>query len=98
VSLTGIVGRDETVAALAAQLARRRLLTIVGPGGIGKTTVAVAIAETVSAAYADGVWFVGLASVAEPEHVASALGAVFGITLPTGNPVSGLAAIVVSRA
>ena len=92
VSLTGIVGRDETVAALAAQLARRRLLTIVGPGGIGKTTVAIAIAETVSAAHADGVWFVGLASVAEPEHVASALGAVFGIILPTGNPVSGLAA------
>ena len=92
VSLTGIVGRDETVAAVAAQLARRRLLTIVGPGGIGKTTVAVAIAETVSAAHADGVWFVGLASVAEPEHVASALGAVFGIILPTGNPVSGLAA------
>jgi len=64
----------------------------VGPGGIGKTTVAIAIAETVSAAHADGVWFVGLASVAEPEHVASALGAVFGIILPTGNPVSGLAA------
>ena len=45
--LTGIVGRHDTIAAFAAQLARRRLLTIVGPGGIGKTTVAVAVAETV---------------------------------------------------
>jgi DNA-binding winged helix-turn-helix (wHTH) protein len=38
--LTHIIGRDDTVAALAAQLARHRFLTIVGPGGIGKTTVA----------------------------------------------------------
>src|SRR6266446_5323208 len=40
--LTRIVGRDDTIAALAAQLTHRRFLTIVGPGGIGKTTAAVA--------------------------------------------------------
>src|SRR5215472_9809689 len=45
VPLTRIVGRDEIIAALRVQLAQRRLLTIVGPGGIGKTTVAIAIAE-----------------------------------------------------
>jgi KaiC/GvpD/RAD55 family RecA-like ATPase len=39
--LTRIIGRDDTVAALATQLARRRLLTIVGPGAMGKTTVAI---------------------------------------------------------
>src|ERR1700760_344832 len=69
--LTRIVGRDGIIAALAAQLAQRRLLTIVGPGGIGKTTVAVAVAEKVSASYEDGVWFVGLAPLPDPDLVAS---------------------------
>jgi DNA-binding winged helix-turn-helix (wHTH) protein len=54
--LTRIVGRDEIVLALTTRLARRRFLTIAGPGGIGKTTVAVAVAERVRASYKDGVW------------------------------------------
>jgi predicted ATPase/DNA-binding winged helix-turn-helix (wHTH) protein len=89
--LTRIVGRDDIIAALAAQLAQRRLLTIVGPGGIGKTTVAVAVAEALSSSYADGVWFVGLASLPDPDLVASALGTVLGLSLPGANPLSGLA-------
>src|SRR3984893_18409537 len=89
--LTRIVGRDDIIAALRTQLVRRRFLTIVGPGGIGKTTVAVAIAESVSASYEDGVWFVGLASLPDPDLVASALGTVLGISLPGANAISGLA-------
>src|SRR6266404_2154015 len=89
--LTRIVGRDDIIAALAAQLAHRRFLTIVGPGGIGKTTVALAVAEKVSASYEDGVWFVGLASLPDPDLVTSALGTVLGISLPGANPISGLA-------
>jgi predicted ATPase/class 3 adenylate cyclase/DNA-binding winged helix-turn-helix (wHTH) protein len=92
VPLTRIVGRDDLVAALATQLAQRRLLSIVGPGGIGKTTVAVAVAEAVSVSYADGVWFVGFASLPDPELVPSALGTALGITLSSANPISGLAA------
>jgi DNA-binding winged helix-turn-helix (wHTH) protein len=52
--LTRIVGRDEIIAALTPQLVQRRFLTIVGPGGIGKTRVAVAVAETFNASYRDG--------------------------------------------
>jgi predicted ATPase/DNA-binding winged helix-turn-helix (wHTH) protein len=89
--LTRIVGRDDIIASLTAQLARRRFLTIVGPGGIGKTTVAVVVAEKVSASYDDGVWFVGLAPLPDPDLVASALGTVLGISLPGVNPISGLA-------
>jgi predicted ATPase/DNA-binding winged helix-turn-helix (wHTH) protein len=89
--LTRIVGRDDIIAALAARLAQRRFLTIVGPGGIGKTTVAVAISERVSASFDDGVWFVGLAWLPDPDLVASALGTVLGISLPGVDPVSGLA-------
>src|SRR5437870_4264415 len=49
--LTRIVGRDDVIAALTTQLARRRLLTIIGPGGIGKTTVASAVAENLRASH-----------------------------------------------
>jgi predicted ATPase/DNA-binding winged helix-turn-helix (wHTH) protein len=90
--LTRIVGRDDTIAALTAQLAQHRFLTIVGPGGIGKTTVAVAVAETATASYEDGVWFAGLASLPDPDLVVSALATVLGISLPGANLVSGLTA------
>ena len=89
--LTRIVGRDDIIATLAAQLAQRRFLTIVGPGGIGKTTVALAVAEKMSASYEDGGWFVGLASLPDPDLVTSALGTVLGVSLPGTNPISGLA-------
>ena len=92
VPLTRIVGRDNTVAALAKQLAQRRLLTIVGPGGIGKTTVAVAVAEAVTPDYADGVWFVGLASLPDPDLVPSTVSTVLGIAQSGTNPISGLTA------
>src|SRR6267143_974864 len=87
-----IVGRDDIIAALTTQLARRRFLTVVGAGGIGKTTVAIAVAETVRASYRDGVWFVALASLADPDLVPSALSAALGISLPGANPVLGLTA------
>jgi len=89
---TRMVGRHDTITALATQLAERRLLTIVGPGGIGKTTVAAAVAETVSASYADGVWFVGLASLPDLDLVPSAVSTVLGISPSGANPISGLAA------
>jgi len=90
--LTRILGRDDTIAALAAQLNQRRLLTIVGPGGIGKTTLAVAVAEAVSASFEDGVWFVGFASITDPNLVSSALSTVLGISASALDPEAGLTA------
>jgi predicted ATPase len=52
--------------------------------------VAIAVVETVSASYRDGIWFVGLASLADPKLVPSAVAAVLGIPLPGLRPVSGL--------
>jgi predicted ATPase/DNA-binding winged helix-turn-helix (wHTH) protein len=91
-SLTRVIGRDETVATLAAQLGRRRFLTIVGPGGIGKTTLAVAVADALRGSYEDGVWLVGFASLADPDLIPSALGAALGIPPSGANPLQGLAA------
>jgi len=92
VPLVRIIGRNDVIANLTAQLAQHRLLTIVGPGGIGKTTVAIAVAETAAPSYGDGVWFVGLASLPEANLITSALGAVLGISLPSASPLSGLIA------
>lgn len=91
-SLTRIIGREDTIATLTAQLVQRRILTIVGPGGIGKTTVAAAVTDAARGSFPDGVWFVGLASVRGPDLVPSALGAVLGISLPAANPIAGLTA------
>jgi predicted ATPase len=80
ISLTRVIGRDEIIASLAAQVRARRFLTILGPGGVGKTTVAVAIAEALADAYADGIRFVGLGSLVEPALVSATVLAAFGGT------------------
>src|SRR6202044_3407111 len=63
---TRMIGREEIATTLAAQLSHQRLVTIVGPGGIGKTTVALAIAERMIGTYEHGVWIVDLAPVHDP--------------------------------
>ena len=77
--LTSLVGRGEVVAKLVASLANRRLLTIVGPGGIGKTSVALAVAEGAIDAYEDGVWIVDLARIAVPGLVHGAIAGAVGL-------------------
>ncbi|WP_049974656.1 winged helix-turn-helix domain-containing protein [Azospirillum sp. B4] len=71
------VGRADVIAAVAVRLGRSRLLTIVGPGGIGKTTVALALAPEVAGRYPDGVGFIDLSFLTDgalvPALVASRL-------------------------
>jgi predicted ATPase len=76
---------------LAQQLVRRRFLTIVGPGGIGKTTVAVAVANVARPSYRDGAWYVELSSLSDPDLVPGALCGLLGITLSGGDALSGVA-------
>ena len=90
--LTRVIGRGEIIATVVARVAQQRFLTIVGPGGIGKTTVAVAAAEALSGSYADHVWFVGLASLQDPALVPSAVSAVLGSPPGVGDPLSSLVA------
>jgi predicted ATPase/DNA-binding winged helix-turn-helix (wHTH) protein len=92
VALTRMIGRDETVSALLSRLSDQRLVTIVGPGGIGKTTVALAVAERVITSYEDGVWLIDLAPLDDPRLVPSALATVLGQKLHTADPLPGLIA------
>ncbi len=95
--LCSIVGRETTLDALAVKLQYRRLLTIVGPGGIGKTTVALALAEVVAARHAQGALFVDLAPLDDPTLVPAALAAAMGVPVPAQSLWPTLEATLASR-
>ena len=78
-SLTRTIGRRDVISALTAKLAQHRFVTIVGHGGVGKTTTALAVAGGLARTYPDGVVFVDLAAVANPDLVASAIASALGL-------------------
>src|SRR5258708_3632619 len=88
--ITHLIGRSDLVAKLADQLPRQRLLTLVGPGGIGKTSVALAVAERLIGTYKDGVWLIDLAPVTNPTLVPTAFASVLGLEIRSDNPLPGL--------
>jgi predicted ATPase/DNA-binding winged helix-turn-helix (wHTH) protein len=96
--LTRAIGRADEVRALAAQLPRRRFVTVAGPGGIGKTTVALAAAEGLAAAYPDGAVFVDLAPVGDPSLVPGALASALGLAIRSEDRVPGLVAFLRDKA
>jgi predicted ATPase/DNA-binding winged helix-turn-helix (wHTH) protein len=83
--LTSITGRDAVVGSLVRQLPVRRFMTLVGPCGIGKTTVALRVAELLLQHYRHGVWLVDLAPIDDPaqvtDHLTRTLGLEVGTTL-----------------
>src|SRR5262245_53870544 len=91
---TRMLGRDDVVNSLISQLPRRRFITLAGPGGIGKTTVALAVADRSTASYRDGVRFVDLAALTDSLLVPSALGFVLGLAIRSDNPIPGLVAFL----
>ncbi|MEW2529710.1 BTAD domain-containing putative transcriptional regulator [Streptomyces sp. NPDC047071] len=77
--LTSFIGRDDDLARIDALLAAGRLVTVVGPGGAGKTRLAVEAARRHRHAHPDGVWLIDLAAVTEPAKVGAALLAAIGL-------------------
>ncbi|WP_228992922.1 BTAD domain-containing putative transcriptional regulator [Streptomyces sp. DH8] len=71
--LTSFVGRDTDIAALREDLGRSRLVTLLGPGGAGKTRLSQEAAEAVSEAWPEGVWLAELAPVDDPDTVPEAV-------------------------
>jgi predicted ATPase/class 3 adenylate cyclase/DNA-binding CsgD family transcriptional regulator len=95
-ALTRFVGRADELDAVAALLERHRLVTVAGPGGVGKTRLAGEVARRVAGRFADGVWLAELAGVADPALVPAAVAAALGAQPRRGGSVMEMLAEVLA--
>jgi len=94
VGTTSLIGREEAIGELATLIGRPgvRLVTLTGPGGIGKTRLAVAVGERLQGRFGAGTVFVPLAAVTDPRRVLAGIGRAVGADLAgTGSPLEALA-------
>jgi predicted ATPase/DNA-binding winged helix-turn-helix (wHTH) protein len=89
-ALSRMIGRDDTVLEIRARLRTQRFVTILGAGGIGKTTVALAVGNAALADFGDAVFFVDLSTVRDKQEVVSAIASAIGHTARFANPEDAL--------
>jgi predicted ATPase/DNA-binding winged helix-turn-helix (wHTH) protein len=92
--LMRMVGRDQIVREILEQLKTERFVTIVGPGGIGKTTVAVSAGHELLAEFAGTVHFFDLGPLNDPVLVPSAVASTLGLPVQSADPTPGLMAFL----
>ena len=90
VFLTSFVGREKEQAEILQLLNVHRLVTLAGPGGVGKTRLAGIVGANLQARFPDGIWMVELASLAEPGLVPQNVAAPFGIASRSSAPCAEL--------
>ena len=90
--LNRMVGRDDDVLKLSAQLNASRFVTIVGAGGVGKTTVAIAVGHHLVKAFAGSVLFVDLGMLSDPDLVATAVASMVGLSVQSNDATPSLVA------
>ena len=88
--LMRMLGRKDALVAIQTKLAEQKFVTIVGPGGIGKTTLAVAVAHEMSATFKGQVHFVDLGALGGASLVAPAVATSLGVSVQTNNVVPAL--------
>jgi predicted ATPase/DNA-binding winged helix-turn-helix (wHTH) protein len=92
--LTRMIGRSDVVGALTTRLSQQRFVTIAGPGGMGKTTVALAAADKLCPSFRHGACFIDLASITDSRLVPSALASVLGLSVLSDDPIPALLAFL----
>ena len=85
--LTSFIGHEDDLDECAALLEQTRLLTLTGIGGCGKTRLAIELAERILPAYEDGVWYVDLAPLLDPERLALTVATTLGLREESDRPV-----------
>ena len=96
-ALTSFIGRAGAVREVARLLEEYRLVTIIGPGGSGKTRLAGQVAREVAGPFADGAWLAELAAVRDPAQVAAVVAAALGVREQPGIPAAEALARVLAR-
>ncbi len=86
-ALSSFIGREQAQASVHELFTAHRLVTLVGPGGVGKTRLALAVAEGIVGAHPDGVWLVELAALADPGLVPGTVTRTLGLREEPGRPV-----------
>ncbi|MBH5397194.1 winged helix-turn-helix domain-containing protein [Bradyrhizobium sp. CNPSo 4010] len=90
--LIRLVGRSEALRSMKQKLTDGRLLSIVGPPGVGKTSTALRLAETMLSQFRDGVWLIDLGSIADASLIASVIASALPIDVRSSDMLSGIAA------
>lgn len=85
--LNGFFARGREIDELSALLRERRLVTATGPGGVGKTRLAAAVASRLAEDFAEGVYFIELAQLSEPRLVPALLANTFGLAAPSTRSI-----------
>jgi predicted ATPase/DNA-binding winged helix-turn-helix (wHTH) protein len=87
---TAIIGRQHSLETVSRELSRGRLVTIAGPAGIGKTSLAIAAATSLRGSFGDAVLFVDLAPIEDPSLVIGTLASTLGVVLRADEPVAAI--------
>jgi predicted ATPase len=85
-----MVGRTDDVRALSKLLAAKRFVTVVGPGGVGKTTLAVAVGHELLTAFDRAVLFVDLGMLTDPKLLVTNLAAMLGLSVQSEDALPGI--------
>ena len=96
-ALTSFIGRGGSAHEVAGLLEQHRVVTVAGPGGVGKTRLAGEVARQVAGRFADGTWLAELAPVQDPAQVPAAVAAALGVREQPGVPVAEVLARVLVR-
>src|SRR5690606_15076427 len=95
--LTRLIGRDVAVRGLVELLTNHRFVSIIGPGGMGKTTVAVSVAHTMLREFHGAVYYIDLASVTDASLVPATLASVLGLKAQVHDPKPNILAFFGTR-